>query len=59
MERNDFHLNIIKPLQKGVATVMKPIFEEASIEFIEFLGTDIITTSPPIGDNDGEIDWEG
>ena len=38
---------------------MKLIFKQASIEFIEFLATDIITTSPTIGENDGEIDWEG
>ena len=38
---------------------MKLIFKQASIELIEFSDTDIITTSPTIGDNDGEIDWEG
>lgn len=38
---------------------MKLIFEEAFVELIEFSGADIITTSPPIGENDGEIDWEG
>lgn len=38
---------------------MKLIFEEASIELIKISSADIITTSPTIGDNDGEIDWEG
>ncbi len=38
---------------------MKLIFEEASIELIDIFSADIITTSPTIGDNDGEIDWEG
>ena len=41
---------------------MKLIFEDACIELITFAVSDIITTSPTdgnIGDNDGEIDWEG
>ena len=43
---------------------MKLIFEEASIELIRIFSADIITTSPTeetedIGENDGEIDWEG
>lgn len=38
---------------------MKLIFENAKIELVEIVGADIITTSPVIGENDGEIDWEG
>ncbi len=38
---------------------MKLIFESASIELISIAVSDIITTSPTIGENDGEIDWEG
>ena len=36
---------------------MKLIFENAYVELVELNISDIITTS--IGDNDGEIDWEG
>ena len=44
---------------------MKNIFKPALIDFIYFNINDIIATSietetnPNIGENDGEIDWEG
>ena len=38
---------------------MKLVFETAKIELISISVSDIITTSPTIGENDGEIDWEG
>ena len=40
---------------------MKNVFKNAFIEIIDLNTNDIITTSrvPGVGENDGEIDWEG
>ena len=40
---------------------MKNVFKNAFIEIINLNINDIITTSrvPEVGENDGEIDWEG